>query len=172
MGICMSCLGRERSSTPTSDTSQLLGEGYQHAYGAVASSNLQQTDPEEIGRQRDALERLCAQTSDQLIDVAQSHPLDDVPRPPSDLARLFADRDNSPQPTTNAESEEDYEQRSDEDEETWLRRVAPPLVNGVADWDVVHTIEGEICLSADGFVTERERLEALAEDQENQEDQE
>lgn len=50
-----------------SDTHPLLNEPYpQHNYGAVGDNarSSPQVDPEEIRKQRDALERLCAATSE------------------------------------------------------------------------------------------------------------
>ena len=90
MGACLSCLGlarRESSSdvtidppheaqvgdtsssldTQPSDTHPLLNEPYPpHNYGAVGDNirSSPQVDPEEIRKQRDALERLCATTSE------------------------------------------------------------------------------------------------------------
>lgn len=50
-----------------SDSSHLLGDGYQTQYGSINPSGSHtghKPDPEEIRRQRDALERICAQTSE------------------------------------------------------------------------------------------------------------
>ncbi|KAF2760442.1 hypothetical protein EJ05DRAFT_474315 [Pseudovirgaria hyperparasitica] len=96
MGICASCLGlnRHESTSDPSDTSQLLNDHYQPGYGSINHNpqlNGHQPDPEEIRRQRDALERICAQTSDKLIDVSQpDHP--DMPsKMAPDYPRLFAE---------------------------------------------------------------------------------
>ena len=85
MGICASCLGLSRSSNAEvsiqivskernlimpgkeSDSSQLLGDSYLPQYGGVASGEGlvgPEPDPEDIKRERDALERLCTQTSE------------------------------------------------------------------------------------------------------------
>ena len=86
MGICSSCLGRrgsdsevsgtlclnsagpaQRRLTPLqqSDTSQLLGDGYQPHYGTLHASSHHppQPDPEEIRREREELEQICTDTS-------------------------------------------------------------------------------------------------------------
>jgi len=50
-----------------SDSSHLLGDAYQPHYGSInapGAHSVPQPDPEEIRRQRDALERICAQTSE------------------------------------------------------------------------------------------------------------
>ena len=48
-----------------SDASHLLGDPYQPNYGAVGGAhNVPQPDPEELRRQRETLERICAETSE------------------------------------------------------------------------------------------------------------
>lgn len=89
MGICSSCLGLGRRQSQSdvsnslkaapksykhcannplqpSDSSHLLPDSYQPHYGALNADQRHnpQVDPEEIRRQRDALERLCVQTSE------------------------------------------------------------------------------------------------------------
>lgn len=73
MGICSSCLGGRRpSESEQSDSSHLLGDQYQPNYGTANSAhNVPQPDPEELRRQRETLERICAETSEQLIPVSQ-----------------------------------------------------------------------------------------------------
>ena len=84
MGICSSCLGgradEEVSSTvrrirdavspadaplQPSDASQLLGDSYQPQYGTLDArpQHPPQPDPEEIRREREELEQICADTS-------------------------------------------------------------------------------------------------------------
>ncbi|UPX20390.1 uncharacterized protein EKO05_0010622 [Ascochyta rabiei] len=64
MGICSSCLGG-RSDEDPSDASQLLGDGYQPQYGTLDArpQHAPLPDPEEIRREREALEQICADTS-------------------------------------------------------------------------------------------------------------
>ena len=89
MGICSSCLGFGRRQSQSevrnslkaapkshkhyancpsqpSDSSHLLPDSYQAHYGSLNADQRHnpQVDPEEIRRQRDALERLCVQTSE------------------------------------------------------------------------------------------------------------
>lgn len=89
MGICSSCLGGRRTSESDvgilagagacysgpnrvaniplqqSDSSHLLGDQYQPNYGAAGGAhNVPQPDPEELRRQRETLERICAETSE------------------------------------------------------------------------------------------------------------
>ncbi|KAL2351285.1 hypothetical protein BJ546DRAFT_998571 [Cryomyces antarcticus] len=73
MGVCASCLGlnRRRWHSAGSETSRLLHDDYDPAYGGT-NANLPALDPEELQRERDVLERLCEQTSDTLIEVSQS----------------------------------------------------------------------------------------------------
>jgi len=58
-----------------SDTTQLLTDAYPPHYGATTANGgphaggAPQLDPEEIRRQRDALERLCAQTSEYVFPL-------------------------------------------------------------------------------------------------------
>ena len=50
-----------------SESSQLLGDSYQPQYGGASSGEGlvgPEPDPEDIKRERDALERLCTQTSE------------------------------------------------------------------------------------------------------------
>ncbi|KAF2837524.1 hypothetical protein M501DRAFT_1032758 [Patellaria atrata CBS 101060] len=90
MGICASCLGLQSSEPETSDTQHLLSDPYQPQYGSNDRS-ISQPDQEEIRRQRDALERICAQTSDNLIDVSQAAVAEDGAIVPiiHDFERLF-----------------------------------------------------------------------------------
>lgn len=97
MGNCSSCLGigRRPSDAERSDSSHLLGDPYQPQYGtlnATGSHNSPRPDPEEIRRQRDALERICAQTNDKLIDVSQATFAEDGSKMTSEYPRLFNER--------------------------------------------------------------------------------
>jgi len=48
-----------------SDASHLLGDQYQPNYGTASSThNVPQPDPEELRRQRENLERICAETNE------------------------------------------------------------------------------------------------------------
>ncbi|CAO2647647.1 Nn.00g085690.m01.CDS01 [Neocucurbitaria sp. VM-36] len=116
MGICSSCLGGRRpSESDQSDSSHLLGDQYQPNYGTASGAhNVPQPDPEELRRQRETLERICAETSDgrsfppvpiqdmalipcgrQLIPVSQPSLLPEVTEQPpktDEYAHLFNER--------------------------------------------------------------------------------
>jgi len=114
MGACLSCLGlAQESSSDPSDTHPLLNEPYpQHNYGAIGDNarSSPQVDPEEIRRQRDALERLCAATSDKLIDVTQTTRSDEgraaPPKLATDYPRLFAEQFGSALATSEEDEDE------------------------------------------------------------------
>ncbi|KAF9698023.1 hypothetical protein EKO04_004462 [Ascochyta lentis] len=97
MGICSSCLGG-RSDDDPSDASQLLGDSYQPQYGTLDArpQHAPQPDPEEIRREREALEHICADTSSQLITVVQPTAQPDADQPPvsetTDYAQHFSKR--------------------------------------------------------------------------------
>ncbi|KAF2026556.1 hypothetical protein EK21DRAFT_103164 [Setomelanomma holmii] len=98
MGICSSCLGGRRpSESDQSDASHLLNDPYQPNYGTTGGAlNVPQPDPEELRRQRETLERICAETSEQLIPVSQptTIPPEVTEQPTNDAeyARLFNER--------------------------------------------------------------------------------
>ena len=107
MGVCSSCLGLGRRAADSDvrsqpaaavwprqltaslaqapDRSRLLSDPYQQ-YGSIrvaaARSDLPQPDPDDIRRQRDALERICAQTSESVApSLLISHALLTHPLP-------------------------------------------------------------------------------------------
>ncbi|TID13186.1 hypothetical protein E6O75_ATG10259 [Venturia nashicola] len=149
MGICASCLGlerRESTSDPT-DSQHLLGDPFQpNQYGTIHPdhSNRPQMDPEEIRRQRDALERLCAQTSDKLIDVAHSASAEEggVDKLHTDYQRLFRERFTAMSlPVEESREEEDAERRpssdstlTDETETTWLAHIVQEDGQDILNW--------------------------------------
>ncbi|KAF2092011.1 hypothetical protein K490DRAFT_32116 [Saccharata proteae CBS 121410] len=126
MGVCASCLGlgRRASQSEPSDTSQLLSDPYQPQYGsvhAVGQPNGSQLDPEEIRRQRDALERICAQTSEYLIDVSHSAKPDKMSVMFADYSRLFMERfPPNPYPDSRPSSSSTM---AEQDEAAWLADV-------------------------------------------------
>jgi len=93
-------------------------------------------DPEEIRRQRDALERLCAQTSDKLIDVAQTTNAEEGGLSPTDYQRLFQERfysqnqdldDDDPRPSSESTL-------TDETESTWLAHIIEEDGQDILEW--------------------------------------
>ncbi|KZF21043.1 hypothetical protein L228DRAFT_165303 [Xylona heveae TC161] len=75
MGNCSSCLGLGRSGSDAEnpETSRLLyDDPYPPNYGGLNNgvpNGLSQADQQDIKREREALERVCLQTSDKLIDI-------------------------------------------------------------------------------------------------------
>lgn len=94
-----------------------------------------QPDPEEIRRQRDALERICAQTSDKLIDVSQSAYNEEGSKMTSEYPRLFHER--FPAPRTPRSRLSSPGSAGDEDEATWLENVIGDNGNEEGSWDCV-----------------------------------
>ncbi|GKZ33417.1 hypothetical protein AbraIFM66950_003273 [Aspergillus brasiliensis] len=81
MGICASCLGRNRREPhdPTHpESSRLLDEDiYQPGYGYGALNQSTQgnhPDPSYLKREREALEAICQRTSDSVIDIWSLQP--------------------------------------------------------------------------------------------------
>jgi len=152
MGICASCLGisRRESTSDPSDSQNLLQDPYQpNQYGTLNPDhrNSPQVDPEEIRKQRDALERLCALTSDKLIDVAQSTNTDEegYTKLQTDYQRLFRERFASASSTHSLKlhhHEEDVEERrpssdstlTDETETTWLAHIVQEDGKDILHW--------------------------------------
>ncbi|EAW06630.1 LAMTOR1/MEH1 family protein [Aspergillus clavatus NRRL 1] len=78
MGVCSSCLGLSRRDSHDSESSRLLDDDiYQsgYGYGALNHANqLTNPDPENIKREREALEAICQRTSDSVIDIWSLQP--------------------------------------------------------------------------------------------------
>ncbi|KAI0395484.1 late endosomal/lysosomal adaptor and MAPK and MTOR activator-domain-containing protein [Xylariaceae sp. FL0594] len=77
MGICASCLGRRPSDSLDEDeVSRLLFDDPTHMqYGSFAEHNLNsQADPLESQREVEALQRVVARTSNNLVDVFEITP--------------------------------------------------------------------------------------------------
>ncbi|KAF1938933.1 hypothetical protein EJ02DRAFT_425296 [Clathrospora elynae] len=124
MGICSSCLGRRTSSSDQSDSSHLLGDQYQPNYGTTSGThNVPQQDPEELRREREALERICAETSEHMIPVSQPSALPEVIEQPSknaEYAHLFNERFKSIRKDGRPSSAGAPAQDDEEDETAWL----------------------------------------------------
>ncbi|KAJ9215551.1 hypothetical protein DTO166G4_2921 [Paecilomyces variotii] len=73
MGVCASCLGLGRRESHDSEAARLLDdELYQPGYGYGAlnqAHHLYQPDPEDLKREREALEAICQRTSDAVVDI-------------------------------------------------------------------------------------------------------
>ncbi|KAI0164035.1 late endosomal/lysosomal adaptor and MAPK and MTOR activator-domain-containing protein [Xylariaceae sp. FL1272] len=76
MGACASCLGRRRSDSIDEEDSRLLFEdGNNMQYGSFGDHNLNsQADPLESQREAEALQRVVARTSNNLVDVFEITP--------------------------------------------------------------------------------------------------
>ncbi|KUL88947.1 hypothetical protein ZTR_03408 [Talaromyces verruculosus] len=79
MGACQSCLGLRRREDHESEHARLIDDdlypgGY--GYGSINNANQQQHDPEDLKREREALEAICQRASDTVIDIwaLQSQP--------------------------------------------------------------------------------------------------
>ncbi|KAH9838815.1 Late endosomal/lysosomal adaptor and MAPK and MTOR activator [Teratosphaeria destructans] len=74
MGICASCLGLKRHpSWPDRETDPLLDHQQQSAqYGAVRDEDAAQPDEEELRMEREALEQITAEASENMIDVSHT----------------------------------------------------------------------------------------------------
>ncbi|KAK3115695.1 hypothetical protein LTR53_004711 [Teratosphaeriaceae sp. CCFEE 6253] len=75
MGACASCLGLDRHPSPddrVDETDALLDSVHGARYGSVGSIDVAQPDQEELRREREALERITAEATDNMIDIA--HP--------------------------------------------------------------------------------------------------
>ncbi|KAF2795429.1 hypothetical protein K505DRAFT_324060 [Melanomma pulvis-pyrius CBS 109.77] len=146
MGICSSCLGlgRRPSDSDQSDSSHLLGDAYQPHYGSIAAAGSHsgpQPDPEEIRRQRDALERICAQTSDKLIDVSQATHTEDGSKIASEYPRLFNERFPSTHAQSSPPPSADAAAAAEEDETTWLESIIGNTAEAEGSWDRVAPID-------------------------------
>ncbi|KAF2194177.1 hypothetical protein K469DRAFT_709683 [Zopfia rhizophila CBS 207.26] len=144
MGICSSCLGlgRRPSDSEQSNSSHLLGDPYQPHYGSInatGSNSGPQLDPEEIRRKRDALERICAQTSDKLIDVSQSVYTEEGSKMTSEYPRLFNERFPASKPHSSRPSSADGS--ADEDEATWLGNIIGNNGEAEGSWERVEPID-------------------------------
>ncbi|KAL2012315.1 hypothetical protein VTN00DRAFT_5033 [Thermoascus crustaceus] len=72
MGICYSCLGLRRRDSHDAESARLLDDDlYQsgYGYGALNQARQNQPDPEDLKREREALEAICQRTSDSVIDI-------------------------------------------------------------------------------------------------------
>ncbi|GAW13773.1 hypothetical protein ANO14919_031620 [Xylariales sp. No.14919] len=77
MGVCASCLGRQRNdSIDEDDVARLLSDDSNYMqYGSFAEHNLNsQADPLESQREVEALQRIVARTSNNLVDVFEITP--------------------------------------------------------------------------------------------------
>ncbi|EDU49497.1 hypothetical protein PtrSN002B_011544 [Pyrenophora tritici-repentis] len=142
MGICSSCLGG-RASEDQSDTSHLLGDQYQPNYGTSSSNhNVPQPDPEELRRQRENLERICAETNEQLIPVSQPSALPEVSEQPKndEYAHLFNERFKSIRRDGRPPSAGD----NDEDETNWLESAVGS--QGEEELDQIKPAKGKLTI--------------------------
>ncbi|KAF5012090.1 hypothetical protein F66182_15291, partial [Fusarium sp. NRRL 66182] len=79
MGACQSCLGLRRREDHESEHARLIDDELypgSYGYGSINNANAQQHDPEDLKREREALEAICQRASDTVIDIwsLQSQP--------------------------------------------------------------------------------------------------
>ncbi|EEP76280.1 predicted protein [Uncinocarpus reesii 1704] len=96
MGICASCLGFGRRDSHDSESARLLDdEIYQpgYSYGTVQAQR-HGPDPEDLKREREALDAICQRISDSVIDIwtVQSQPLMASTRSPNPNATASSSR--------------------------------------------------------------------------------
>ncbi|TKA81884.1 hypothetical protein B0A49_00370 [Cryomyces minteri] len=134
-----------------SETSRLLHDDYEPAYGG-ANATLPHgpaPDPEEIRRERDALERLCAQTSDKLIDVSQPAFADAGSKMTSEYPRLFSQRFPSGEGPDGRPETLEARDEADEDEAKWIE-TSP--AGHVDTWDQVEEVsKGALTIQLDSI---------------------
>jgi len=86
MGICSSCLGRnkDRDLSEEDENSRLLfDDPHSNHYGSFGDQNtgIVQTDPQELQRENEALQKVVAQTSNHLVDIFAMVPQNGLPVP-------------------------------------------------------------------------------------------
>ncbi|KAF2205392.1 hypothetical protein GQ43DRAFT_362490 [Delitschia confertaspora ATCC 74209] len=144
MGICASCLSLGRRSSDSDVSQHLLSDPY-HQYGSINASaphGILQPDPEEIRRQRDALERICAQTSDKLIDVSQSAYTDEGSKMTSEFPRLFNER--FPESKSAGSRPSSADPCLDGDEESWVDNVISNKEGDEGNWEHVVSLKSGV----------------------------
>ncbi|KAI7537275.1 hypothetical protein KC331_g11013 [Hortaea werneckii] len=112
MGICASCLGLNRHPSQDVDESDpLLDDSQPVHYGGLGGEDAAQPDDEDLSREREALEQITAEASENMIDVSQHHTFRSSQ---SHQVNAEADPDNA------AEHQEDSE---DAEEAAWLQSI-------------------------------------------------
>ncbi|KAG8631082.1 hypothetical protein KVT40_000222 [Elsinoe batatas] len=95
MGACLSCLGLSQRATDEepSESERLLYDEtstVRPGYGATqAGPHVPAPDPEEIRRHREMLERICAETANNLIDVQHTNFLTLRGKPSAEFTTLL-----------------------------------------------------------------------------------
>ncbi|KAH8704924.1 late endosomal/lysosomal adaptor and MAPK and MTOR activator-domain-containing protein [Talaromyces proteolyticus] len=77
MGACQSCLGLGSREENEPEHARLIEDEIfpgSYGYGSVNHPNHQQSDPEDLKREREALEAICQRASDSVVDIWSSHP--------------------------------------------------------------------------------------------------
>ncbi|GAB7355341.1 hypothetical protein MBLNU459_g5870t2 [Dothideomycetes sp. NU459] len=122
MGICASCLGvNRRPAQEPSETEGLLYEDSPTQYGTTGQGGaLPEPDPEELRREREILERICAQTSNELIDVLHHS----ASAPGSKMANDYPYLLNKHFPNPSGDSSP--RSITDDDESAWLGSTQGP----------------------------------------------
>ncbi|KAF2157614.1 hypothetical protein K461DRAFT_309692 [Myriangium duriaei CBS 260.36] len=94
MGACLSCLGLQRSSDDEpSETDRLLYDettANRTGYGTAGQgAQVSAPDPEELRRHREMLERICAETANNLIDVETTNAMALHGKPSAEFTKLL-----------------------------------------------------------------------------------
>ncbi|KFY82270.1 hypothetical protein V500_10673 [Pseudogymnoascus sp. VKM F-4518 (FW-2643)] len=76
MGICASCLGRDRGSEEDDTTGLIFDDPLANNYGSFTDQNVASTqaDPQDVQRESEALQNIVAETSNHLVDIFATVP--------------------------------------------------------------------------------------------------
>ncbi|KAH6714255.1 late endosomal/lysosomal adaptor and MAPK and MTOR activator-domain-containing protein [Leptodontidium sp. MPI-SDFR-AT-0119] len=100
MGVCSSCLGRDRDHDLSDEDEQsrlLFDDPHANHYGSFGENNAGaiQTDPQEVQRENEALQKIVTLTSNHLVDIFAMVPQNAIPpaASPTATSTLFPAQD-------------------------------------------------------------------------------
>ncbi|KFY13007.1 hypothetical protein V492_03545 [Pseudogymnoascus sp. VKM F-4246] len=84
MGICSSCLGRDRGSEEDESSGLIFDDPLSNNYGSFTDQNVvtTQADPQDVQRESEALQNIVSETSNHLVDIFATVPQSQQ-RPPA-----------------------------------------------------------------------------------------
>ncbi|KAK3691789.1 hypothetical protein LTR37_018447 [Vermiconidia calcicola] len=113
MGICSSCLGLNRHPSQDNDETGPLLEEHQAEYGGIGGGDAPQPDEEELRRERETLDQITTEATDNMIDVLH-------PGTSDSLSQHFAHGGSQ----RSWQHRDDQTEEGEEDEESaWLQSV-------------------------------------------------
>ncbi|PGH11146.1 hypothetical protein AJ80_07248 [Polytolypa hystricis UAMH7299] len=131
MGNCSSCLGRGGRDHHESESSRLLDDDpYQsgYGYGTVGHGQHQGPDPEDLKREREALDSICQRASDSVIDIFSVQPQHYVPAIPATQNNTASpSRDASTASVGDRTPTESPRSQKGQESQDALRRSASPI---------------------------------------------